>query len=117
MESANVKIDVEYEGDLANAQKVSSLGAIDEALTLGAELAERYQDPTIGRVINVHNTYRRRLIISGFPKDLVEDERVVEQERVAQQEQRQEAAQAAEMRANAQAAGQAAPAVDAVVGA
>lgn len=117
VESANVKIDVEYEGDLANAQKVSSLAAIDEALTLGGDLAERYNDPTIARVIKVHAAYRRRVVVSGFPKDLLEDERVVEQERVAQQEQRQEAAQAAEMRANAQAAGQAAPAVDAVAGA
>ena len=40
-ESANVKIDVEYEGDLANAQKISSLSALDEGLALGADLAER----------------------------------------------------------------------------
>jgi len=116
VEQGAVKLDVNYQGELANAQRVSSLGALDEGLDLGHQLSAGYNDPTIGMVLNPHKTFRRRLVVSGFPKDLLEDEQVVEQAIAEQAQQRADAAASAEIRAAAQAAGQAAPALEALEG-
>lgn len=108
------RIDVEYEGPLARATQAEDVEAIDESIQLGLTIGQGTGDLGILDNLDLDAAFRRRAEVRGLPMHLLRDPRQV----VALRQQRQQAAaqqaQHQQMLDQAKAAGQVAPALDAM---
>jgi hypothetical protein len=107
-------INVEYLGPLARAQKEDDVEAITEGVEFVLQLAERTGDRAILQNVALDDTVARFLRARGFPEPLITDRRFMEAVRAQAQVQAEQQAQLDTGSQVAKAAGDAAPALDAI---
>ena len=109
------KLTVDYEGPLARAQRGDEIAAIEGTLALAERILQGTQDPSIYENFDLDELLRRGAKVYGLPPSILKDPTDVEalrQEKAAAQQQQQ---QSQELLQTAQAAGQAAPALKALM--
>ena len=108
------QIDVEYTGSLARGVRDTETEAITEGIEFLLGIMRETGDRTILANVNMDDSTARFLETRGFPKGLITDRRLMQEIRAAAVQAAQEQAQIDQGAQVAQAAGQAAPAVEAL---
>lgn len=103
------KINVDYLGPLARAQKDDEVDAILEGVEFLLRVSERLQDPLIIQNVALDESMSEFLRARGFPDHLITDRRIMQEAREEAQRQMEQRQQLEQAGAVAQAAGDAAP--------
>jgi hypothetical protein len=105
--------DIEYEGPLARAQRLSETVAIQRFLQLVVPMAE-FQ-PDVLDIIDVDKTVQTIAIATGVPPSIIHDQETVDAKRNERKQAQAQQAQAAQAQETMKAVGGAAPALKALM--